>query len=220
MSTTGYNLAILFTGHMIDAPGRQAVRFPASAEEAARVAIRRSVESVVAGKNAEQTTIGVAGGASGGDLLFHETCAGLRIPTLLRLALPVDAYIEASVGPAGAVWVERFRALFRRLGPDAVSILNNSVVLPESLTEGAELNIWQRTNLWMIREAIALAPQRSLIALWDGKPGDGPGGTEHLVEVAPKFGIEVAPIVRTQSLVSHGYSLQWAEEKKADSLRE
>ena len=43
-----YDHAILFTGHMIDAPGRKAVRFPARAEAAARAAIARSLITLVA----------------------------------------------------------------------------------------------------------------------------------------------------------------------------
>lgn len=194
-----YDHAILFTGHMIDAPGRKAVRFPARAEAAARDAIARSLKTLIA-LQSSGTCIGIAGGASGGDLLFHELCGELSIPSLLRLALPVDQFIEASVAPAGGDWVPRFHALMERLGPAAVRVLDDSVILPETLTAGAQLNIWQRTNLWMVNEAIALAPHRTLIALWDGSAGDGPGGTEHLVTKAPGFGIDVAPIIRTQTL--------------------
>lgn len=194
--------AILFTGHMIDAPGRAAARFPARAESAARDAIRLSVEALREGRTG--AVIGIAGGASGGDILFHEVCAELFVPTLLRLALPVEEYLKASVEPAGDDWVQRFHALIERLGPDSIRVLDDSVVLPESLTRGlagaAELNIWQRVNLWMVAEAIELAPRRTLLALWDGKAGDGPGGTEHLVQAAPSFGIDVAPVIRTRTL--------------------
>jgi hypothetical protein len=67
--------------------------------------------------------------------------------------------------------------------------------------EGEIDNIWQRANLWMIEEALELAPERSLLALWDGKAGDGPGGTEHLVEVAHKFGVRIAPLIQMQMLL-------------------
>jgi len=40
-----------------------------------------------------------------------------------------------------------------------------------------------------------------LIALWDGKGGDGPGGTEHLVNAAPGYAVRVAPVITMQSLV-------------------
>ncbi len=194
---------VLFTGHMIDAPGRAKERFPARAEDAGRHAIAKSVESLLAGIGSDSVG-GIAGGASGGDILFHEVCEELKVPTLLRLALPPEKYIEASVAPAGGDWVERFHALLARLGPGAVDVLDDTVVLPEGLTEGATLNIWQRTNLWMVDEALRLAPQRTLLALWDGKAGDGPGGTEHLVQMAPRFGIDVAPTIRTQAFLSPG----------------
>ena len=201
MSPVSYDHSILFTGHMIDAPEREAVRFPATAESAALFAIGNAVSLLQKSLAKAETTIGIAGGASGGDLLFHETCAQQNIPTLLRLALPIEQYMEASVAPSGPDWVRRFETLVTRIGPGAVRVLDETVNLPASLTGGAELNIWQRANLWMVLEAIAFAPQRTLIALWDGKPGDGPGGTEQLVEAVPGFGIEVAPIIRTQALL-------------------
>ena len=49
-----------------------------------------------------------AGGASGGDILFHEVCAELSVPTTLWLALPPDRYVMESVAPAGPDWVPRF----------------------------------------------------------------------------------------------------------------
>jgi hypothetical protein len=197
---------------MIDAPGRKTERFPPRAEAVARVALEESVAVLLSRRDSEgrrDTAVGIAGGASGGDLLFHEVCATLKIPTLLRLSLPEEEYIAASVAPAGGDWVMRFRALLARLGPGAIAVLDDSVELPESLTGslagslagGAALNIWQRTNLWMVDEALKLAPQRTLLALWDGKAGDGPGGTEHLVKLAPGCGIDVAPIIRTQALI-------------------
>ncbi|WP_263373024.1 hypothetical protein [Granulicella aggregans] len=190
--------AVLFTGHMIDAPVRETERFPARAEAAARAALEESVAALL---TRQEKVVGIAGGASGGDILFHEVCGAFGFPTLLRLALPVEEYIAASVAPAGNEWVRRFRALLTRLEPGAIAVLDDSVKLPESLTGGAKLNIWQRTNLWMVDETLRLAPRRTLLALWDGKVGDGPGGTEHLVELAPGFGIEVAPIIWTRTFV-------------------
>lgn len=202
MSGAAFDHSLLFTGHMIDAPERKVERFPARAEGAAREAIGESIRSLLAAQKSGETTVGIAGGASGGDLLFHELCAEISVPTLLRLALPVEEYVAASVAPAGGDWVQRFYAVIERVGKDSVRVLDERVVPPEMQTGGAELNVWQRVNLWMVDEALAIAPQRTLIALWDGKEGDGPGGTEDLVKTAPEFGIDVAPVIRTQSLFS------------------
>lgn len=200
MSGAVFDHSVLFSGHMIDASGRKSPRFPATLENAARDAIGQALGVLLTAQKPSDISIGIAGGASGGDLLFHEGCAERSIPTFLRLALPVEEYVARSVAPAGEDWVRRFHSLLDRLGPGRVRILDDSVVLPVSLIGGAQLDIWQRTNLWMVSEAIAIAPRRTLLALWDGLSGDGPGGTEHLVKAAPGFGIDLAPIIRTQSL--------------------
>ena len=184
--------ALLFTGHMIDAPGRKPSRFPASAEGRAREAIHAAVLGL-----RHDATVGIAAGASGGDLLFHEVCAELGIPTRLFLALPLEEFIAKSVAPAGAEWVQRFDALVERLGPENVRVMGQS----DGLAEGPTDNIWQRVNFWMAEQAVALAPQRTLIALWDGQGGDGPGGTEHFVAAAPSYGIHVAPVIQMQTLL-------------------
>ncbi len=146
--------------------------------------------------------MGVAGGASGGDLLFHEVCAELGLETVLRLTLPVEAFVEASVAAAGREWVERFAALRARLAESSVEVLGEGTELPQWMGARPDYDVWQRTNLWLLQEAIAFAPRRTLLALWDGEPGDGPGGTQHLVEAAPQFGIEVAPPIMTGELLA------------------
>lgn len=184
---------MLFTGHMIDAANRKVPRFPARAEAAARAAIREAVRPLTAHG---QLTVGVAGGASGGDILFHEVCAELGVATRLRLALPVTEFIEQSVEPAGKDWVRRFHILVERLGPENVRVMGEH----DGLLEGSTENIWQRANLWMVEEVLRLAPERTLLALWDGRGGDGPGGTEHLVTTASHYGIRVAKPISMQAL--------------------
>ena len=45
----------------------------------------------------------------------------------------------------------------------------------------------------MLHNALAIGRDKvTLIALWDGKTGDGPGGTEHMVEKARARGAKVA----------------------------
>lgn len=171
---------VLFTGHMIDAPGRARPRFPPEKEEVARQAIQRAIE--IERQRPGGVALGIAGGASGGDILFHEICAGLGIPTRLLLALPKDSYIQESVAPAGGNWVERFDRLTEKL---PVRVLSRSKELPTWLSEKKDYSIWQRNNLWMLHNALAAgAEDVTLIALWNGQEGDGPGGTGDLVERA------------------------------------
>jgi hypothetical protein len=171
---------LLFTGHMIDAPGRERPRFPPDCEKVARQAIRRAVESEL--ERPGGVAGGIAGGASGGDILFHEICAELGIPTQLFLALPKSEFIAESVLPAGGDWRERFDRLFDRLPR---RVLAESQELPGWLAEKTGYGVWQRSNLWMLDNALAQGGgDVTLIALWNGEQGDGPGGTGDLVERA------------------------------------
>lgn len=57
--------------------------------------------------------------------------------------------------------------------------------LPKWLQFKSGYDIWQRNNLWLLSEALCLAPKNlTVIALWDGETDDGPGGTEHMVSLA------------------------------------
>jgi hypothetical protein len=190
-----YAHALLFTGHMIDSADRAQPRFPRSAEKRARQAIREAIAAVAWTRPG--STIALAGGASGGDLLFHECCEELGIPTRVLLALPPDKFEAASVAPAGRAWVDRFHALLKKLGPGRAHLMESV----DGLLEGETENIWQRANLWMIEEATAIAAEQALLALWDGKTGDGPGGTEHFLQVARQAGIHILPVISMQSLL-------------------
>lgn len=194
---TEFAHALLFTGHMIDRADRKLPRFPAWAEGRARAAIHAAIASIE--WKHPGTTIGLAGGASGGDILFHECCEELGIATHVLLALSADAFEQQSVAPAGHGWVERYHSLLEKAGA-ALHIMQPR----DGLLEGATDNVWQRANLWMIEQAGRLATERALLALWDGKVGDGPGGTEHFLEVARGYGIRVLPPIMMESVLSSG----------------
>jgi len=174
---------LVFSGHRIDAPGRETPRFPGgAANEAAELigaAVRREQELAD-----HAPVVGFAGGASGGDIIFHETCEELGIPTTVMLALPPRLFGARSVADAGPEWISRFDRLckarpVRVLADDAVG-------------EADPGDVWQQANLWILETALAVdADSHTLIALWDGKGGDGPGGTEEMVRAAGERGFEV-----------------------------
>jgi hypothetical protein len=172
---------LLFTGHRIDPPGRKKARFPADKEDAARLAIKDAVEEELARVGGGEV-IGIAGGASGGDILFHEVCAESGIPTTLYLALPRDEYVKESVQDGGPQWVDRFDELSSRLPKRE---LGSAKALPRWLQGKPDYTIWQRNNLWMLYNAMAFGSRHvTLIALWDGKAEDGAGGTQDMVSKA------------------------------------
>jgi hypothetical protein len=170
---------------MIDAPGRTEVRFPPEAETAARKAIEAQVRAVIQQEQGKEIW-GIAGGACGGDILFHEVCMELGIPTQLYLAVPREAYISESVAFAGNEWVDRFDKLYTTL-PHRV--LSQDKSLPLWLQKRAPYDFWSRANLWMLYNAMANdSINMTLLALWDGKGGDDEGGTAHMVDLVRRHG--------------------------------
>ena len=175
---------LLFTGHRIDDAGREEPRFPKQKEQVARDAIMSAVQDELA--TAGEIAYGIAGGASGGDILFHEICQHLGIPTQLYLALPADKFIVHSVAAAGPAWMERFNRL---LGRCPSRVMQTTEQMPRWLSGKQNYGVWQRANLWMLYNALADgATKVTVIALWDGAVGDGPGGTADLVDHAQKCG--------------------------------
>jgi tetratricopeptide (TPR) repeat protein len=177
---------VLFTGHQVDAPGRKEPRFPPDKEPLARAAMREVIMREAAGAGG---AVGLAGAASGGDILFHEVCAELGVPTLLYLALPPEQYVKESVAPAGGNWIRRFWSIKDRF--PAAQVLARDKNLPGWLQHRAGYSIWQRNNLWMLNEALAAGARNvTVLALWNGKQGDGPGGTADMIAIAEARGAE------------------------------
>ena len=124
---------------------------------------------------------GISSGANGGDMLFLEACAALGVPTEIYLALPESEFREISVADAGGNWAQRFEALLEE---------RPFHILPDE--PSSELNIWQRTNLWMLNSVLSHKVNRvTVIVLWDGNAADGPGGTRDMVKQARAFGARV-----------------------------
>ena len=182
---------LLFTGHRIDSANRAKPRFPANKESVARDAIRAAIaqeKDITSG-----SMVGIAGGANGGDILFLELCDELGIKTEMLLALPENQFIEASVDNEDKSWLRRFHAQLEK-HPDT-PVLADSPELPKWLQLKHGYDIWQRNNLWLLSEALCLAPKNlTVIGLWDGEPGDGPGGTEHMIRLAKDRGARFIPL--------------------------
>jgi len=189
--------AILFTGHMIDELGRNPPRFPNSITGTVRDAIRARLQQ-------EQTRtdgaiIAVASAASGGDLLFHEVCEALGLEHRLYLPLPSDRFRNESVSPAGREWEDRFDKLLKQC--KSYSCMAASPDLPVWLAAKQGYTTWQRANLWLINEVLALGAKNfTLLALWDGVKTQGLGGTSHARMLAQHYGATVLTIDINQFL--------------------
>jgi hypothetical protein len=195
---------LLFTGHMIDPTLASRPRFPSSIENQVQAAIRNAVKQAV--DRAEGSVIGIASGASGGDLLFHEVCEELDVEHRLLLPLPADIFRSEAVSPAGPSWENRFDNLLREC-PDPPT-LSSSLELPQWLSVKKDYTAWQRFNLWLIHEALAVgAKQFALLALWDGVRTEGIGGTYHMRLAAQEYGATILTIYTTDFAMGNPASI-------------
>lgn len=181
---------ILFAGHMIDCCDRPNPRFPPEMETEATEKIQQILEKLQA--NSQDLAI-ASGIACGGDILFLEACLARQINIEVYLPFAPDEFIAASVSFAGEHWVKRFEQIINHplvklhLQPQELGIL------PEGV------NPFERNNLWALDSSVIYGIDRvRLIVLWDGKRGDGAGGTFDMVKQVSEFGGTVEHIDTTK----------------------
>ena len=166
---------LLFSGHMIDAPGRQPPRFPSEKESVAAQKIAEMLAKLGAGPE----DLALTQGASGGDLLFTEACQqrGVKVQWLQPFDEP--EFIQRSVICSGEAWRDRYLK--------AKAVLT---ITPGVRAAPAELGLpskgvdpYERCNLWLLYTALSYGISKvQFVCLWDGGGGDGPGGTAHMYE--------------------------------------
>ena len=162
---------LLFSGHMIDAPDRSDPRFPPDKEAIAGDAIAKTLTEVGAG----HADLAICGGACGGDLLFAEAALARRSTLELYLPLRQEEFLAKSIDFADANWRPRFFAVKSR------ALLH---VTPDELGPlAADQDAYERNNLHMLEAATRYGSEKlDFICLWNGQGGDGPGGTQHLMQ--------------------------------------
>lgn len=161
----------LFSGHMIDAPDRDVPRFPADKETIAADAIAQMLDRLDAGPD----DLAICSGACGGDLLFAE--AALARGAALELYIPFEEprFLATSVDFANADWHARF------LAAKASATLRVMPAERAPLSEGQDP--YEHVNRWMLDVAMQFGANKvEFICLWNGQGGDGPGGTQHLMD--------------------------------------
>ena len=169
--------AVLFSGHMIDAPGRAKPRFAPDKEPLAAGAIAVVLADLGMGPG----DLAICGGACGGDLLFAE--AALARGSQLELYIPFEEpiFLEKSVDFADRDWRARFFAVKAR------GVLH---VAPRELgpmRDGEDP--YERNNRWMLDAASRFGADKvDFVCLWNGEGGDGLGGTRHMMEEVRQLG--------------------------------
>ena len=187
---------VIFAGHMIDSPERDEPRFPAVKEEDARKLIREQLEKLI---NPEFQLIGYASAAPGADILFHEICQELGIPSTVCLPIPQDDFGSLVFENLDS-WRSRYLDLSKVL---PILELSHQEGLPRWL-QGSEENPWERGNRWVLQMALTSDAQNvTQIALWDGKAlGNARGGTAHVVQLARDTGKVHVKIIDAKQLLT------------------
>ena len=130
----------------------------------------------------EKTIYGVSSAAAGGDLLFAESCIQLGLPIRILLPAPKEQFREDF---DEATWSRAESVMQRAM---SVEVIGNGETKEERYYEcGAETV--QQTQM--------------LLALWDGKPSQGLGGTEEIFAYAKNQGRPVVWIHSVTGDVQH-----------------
>jgi class 3 adenylate cyclase len=181
---------VVFAGHMFDQPEQSPPRFPASMAAAVKNRILTELRKL-------GDVIGYASAAAGSDLLFHEAVREVDGDSYAVLPYQRDSFFEDSVALPGQDR-EEMRTQFQ-------SILNGVVeaveLCPQQLVPGsASYDYCNRVLLGMARlHASRLSARVQPICFWDGRPGNGPGGTASAEEMWKECGHK-ATIIRPQDI--------------------
>ncbi len=170
---------VIFTGHMIDKKDRKSKRFPSEIEHDIYEKIAEELDSLDA-------AIGYSSAACGSDILFLEALIKQCGEANILLPFKRDEFREESVDNInGEQWGYRYLWLLQN-AQNVVEVSQNKL--------GRGSISYQYTNLLLLGYACLRAKQLGAkltgLAVWDGKEGDGYGGTASAVEQWRKLGLE------------------------------
>jgi class 3 adenylate cyclase/tetratricopeptide (TPR) repeat protein len=183
---------IAFVGHMLDSPGRNPQRFPQELESAVKKAIQERLTKFDAG-------FGYSSAACGADSLFLEAMHEMGGETHIVLPFEKNQFLKESVEyiPEAGLGSRFERAL-----QDASEVV---------VASGQKLAFGSASFEHVGRLLLGLAALRARqmetdlvpMAVWDGKSGDGRGGTADTIEQWRKLGhsvevIDLAEILRRE----------------------
>ena len=162
---------IVFAGHMIDRPDRTGPRFPSRFEQAVATKIRDTLDQLDAG-------FGFASAACGSDILFLE--AMLDRGGQVSIVLPYDQeqFVRDSVD---FIPKSNWRTRFDRVIDNADRVV---IASPQKLEIGGVAYQFGNDLLFGLAtiRAHQLNTNLTPLAVWDGKTGDGPGGTASAIQ--------------------------------------
>ena len=163
---------LAYFGHMVDVDGRANARFPKDKVGPVRLAIRDRLERY-------GNLHGFGQAARGSDLIFLQELVRKHLTATVVLPFDRLEFLETSVGDA---WQGKFESICAEglvsFGTPLLSSRPSEDKLPQASA---------KANLEVQRLAVEYAERLDekpvVVAVWDGKPGDGPGGTADAVSL-------------------------------------
>ena len=183
---------IVFAGHLIDRPERSSPRFPARIEPFVRDAIQKQIKKTRPG-------FGYSSAGCGADLLFLEALLDHGGEAHVVLPYEKQQFIQDSVSFANADWTKRFENVLENA--TTVTVASSGRIEEGSMSfEYANLLLYGLADI----RARQLETDLVSLAVWDQKPGDGPGGTASAVEHWQRLGLTPHVIDLTRILKQQG----------------
>jgi class 3 adenylate cyclase len=173
---------VMYTGHMIDQPGRTLPRFPIELETAVAAAVRQRLEIL-------RPMAAYGSAACGSDILCLEAMLELGGETHIVLPFPPAEFHRVSVDFALGRWGERFERV--------LAAANSVTITSDHRARGSRATFeyanFILTGMARLRAHVLQTDLRGL-AIWDEKPpsGGGGGGAASLVNLwqSQQVGVE------------------------------
>jgi class 3 adenylate cyclase/tetratricopeptide (TPR) repeat protein len=175
----------VFVGHMCDQPGRLRPRFPDQLEPSVRNAIRDRLKE-------QNALIGFSSAACGSDILFLETLLELQGEPHVVLPYEKEQFARISVDIVPG-WRSRYDTVIEKLtSADKKRGRVNVVARGKMELESASYDYANQVLHGLaVQRAKELDTELVFLAVWDGRPGDGAGGTASVVERWRNAGLDV-----------------------------
>lgn len=178
---------IVYGGHRVDEPNRAEARFTPEMIGRVRDPIGNLLLKLRSEVQPRFPLIAFGSAAAGADILIAEALTALApVEVSLVLSSPRENFVQTNAVYAGSDWAERCRALM--VGAYEVIEASRHQPVPDSLS-------YQYAQEVMAGLACMKADFLDLdirpIAVWDGQPGDGHGGTADLVSFWQQRGHKV-----------------------------
>jgi class 3 adenylate cyclase len=197
---------VVFAGHMIDRPDRDERRFPKEIEKAVAKEIRAKIDKLKPG-------FGFSSAACGSDILFLE--AMLDYGSEISVVLPYNEqeFVRDSVeiGPDAKKWRARFDNVLSKAAR-VITASNQRLEIGGVAYEFCNQLLLGLAAIRCRQLDSTLVP----LAVWNKKPGDGPGGSASVVTNWRSLGykseiIDISKLAQPASL---------AKKSEAKSSRE